>query len=175
MEYITNDTTQLNYLTNEHTEIENIQLKQIIRENDSRIFYLERKLNLATEYINYLETQYSREDSQQHLHTNICYSCKHTYLYDEIMCDCNMFCDHALCKSCYYIWKNKMSQNDIQLCQDTQCRIWTCEKNDNINFCKECEKQLCVKHYQDTNINRKNWICIYCCEKTKTEYGYESV
>jgi hypothetical protein len=154
-----------------YTDMENTQLKQIIRENECRIYYLERKLNLATNYINYLE-QYLSEKQ----HHNICYSCRDTYLYDEIVCDCNMFCGRSLCKSCYSTWKKEATpDNDIQLCQETRCTTWNCERTGGIYLCKECDKKLCLMHYHEKNIDIQNWICIQCCEKTKLEYGYESV
>lgn len=160
-------------MENRQLKQENTQYKKIIRENDSRIYYLERKLDYATKYINYLEQSFSDE----RLHHNRCYSCGDTYLHDEIGCDCNMFCSRALCKSCYYVWKKDVSvhSDDIQLCQESHCNNWICERTDYVYLCKECDKKLCLMHYHERNAELKNWICIQCCEKAKAEYGYESV
>lgn len=158
---------------------ENIQLKQIIREYDMRIFYLEKKLNLATEYVNYLEEKLPH----QRIHHNICHYCKNTHLYDEIMCDCNMFCDRTLCNSCYSELQNESMvvsntnthTHTLQVCHSKLCRTWTCSADSVVKRCKICEKDYCYKHYSDANIHIQNWICISCCEKVKDEYGYESV
>jgi hypothetical protein len=150
--------------------IENQHLKQIIREYDLRIFYLEKKLNLATEYVNYLEEKLPQYRS----HANICHYCKNTYLHDEIVCDCNIFCGRSLCKDCYSeLMKNR--EEHIYMCQNRQCKTWSCSTTSTINQCKSCDKQFCGIHYHNANIDIQNWICISCCEKAKTEYGYESV
>lgn len=157
---------------------ENNALKRIIRENDSRIHYLERKLDSATDYINYLEQCLSESwHPSNALHKNKCYSCGDTYLHDEISCDCNMFCSRALCKSCFQESKKDVSKlhNTIQLCRKTNCNIWNCERKGSIYQCKGCDTHLCVAHYHNINVDLKNWICIECCEKIKTDYGYESV
>lgn len=149
--------------------IENQYLKQIIRENTMRIYYLEKKLDLATEYVNCLEEKIPQYRS----HANICHYCRNTYLHDEIPCDCNIFCDRSLCRDCYSIMQ--LSFTELHLCQYIQCKTWTCEASSMINYCKSCDKKLCKTHYHNANIDIQNWICISCCEKAKTEYGYESV
>lgn len=160
MEYTTNDS---------QIQVENTNLKQIIRENDNRIFYLERKLDNATQIVNCLF-----DDGSIHIGPILCYSCRHIYLYDEHTCNCNIFCRKSLCKECYQYLKTETEE--VLVCQHSKCKNWYCDREKCfLKQCKDCERKLCTKHYDYSNMDNNSWICKECCEKAKTDYGFETV
>jgi len=147
---------------------ENIQLKQIIRENDNRICYLEQKLNNATQIINCILDEGSIDISQY-----TCRSCREIYLYDEYPCSCNIFCRKSLCKECYLFFK---SQTEHLICQHPKCRKWYCNNETCfLQVCRDCTRRFCTKEYEYSNIKKENWICKDCGENATRKYGFEPI
>jgi hypothetical protein len=128
-------------------ENENVKLKQIIRKNDDRIYYLEKKLENMAKY-------------NQNVY---CQSCSLLCDYDEEKCNCNMFCNKYLCRKCVN------TNNTLYFCNFYKCKKWYCNIDYSHNYClvcTECNKTYCEDHIY---INVSN-VCNDCY--VKTEYDY---
>lgn len=166
----------------EYIAEENKNLKKIIRENEYRVIYLQSRLDRIAKYIN--QCKETGDNFVDYMcQEDACYGCCQIYVYDEIKCDCNMFCPESLCISCYNkLKKENILAGRVTICQNLKCNIWYCnhaKDDDVVQYsmipCKDCNKVLCMNHYNETNIDLKNWICRDCCDMVKHEYGYESV
>lgn len=152
---------------------ENKNLKIIIRENDNRISYLENKLAAINYILNYGLNYGEKEPALNQIR---CYMCDNIYLYDEIKCDCNMFCNHTICRLCFLENSVAGLENKILVCQHPRCDRWICHSDGVfLNKCNGCAKNLCPDHYNNTNLDLKNWNCKDCCYKTLNEYKFEEV
>lgn len=128
---------------------ENAQLKEIIRENDRRIYYLESKIKNMVNDCD-IET---------------CFECHNSCDYDEEKCDCNMFCTNYLCRNC--INKSKLK------CQYSKCKKWFCEKYPPAVNCLECSRIFCNDHFLEMKSVQKSRPIDLCqdCYPEK-EYDY---
>jgi hypothetical protein len=143
---------------------ENKKLKEIIRYSDNRIKYLEEKIDNLINDVN----------------INYCYICYNKCDYDEEKCEYNMFCDNYICRDC--IIKHKNNPDDKSVCKYNKCNKWycsscinACKYKDYLIKCNDCLEYCCLEHYDNSNIDIKNWICKKCNEQLMKSLDYECI
>lgn len=128
-------------------------LKKIIRNQDKRIQYLEKRI------INIIDNN----DLYK------CYKCDNYCTYDDEKCDSNIFCTNYICNQCIITIKNE--SNNITICKNNKCNKWYC--SDCINYynneqyihsCINCNKKQCLDHYISVNELRET-TCNNCTKE----------
>ncbi len=68
------------------------------------------------------------------------------------------------------------------MCEYDKCNKWyclscinTCRYKEYLINCNGCNKYYCLEHYDNSNIDIKNWICKICNEKLINLLDFEYI